>query len=79
MPRLLREGVSETCVRNTADEYTPMLNRCIALVHRMLTGKDVVLTGKVRSFVLACLVIWLCLTSCLVLMYAIGHQVHLLA
>lgn len=26
-----------------------MLNRCIALVHRMLTGKDVVLTGKVLS------------------------------
>lgn len=49
MPRLLVEGVSETSVKNTADQYTPMLNRCIALAHRMLTGKDVVLTGKVLS------------------------------
>lgn len=47
MPRLLVEGVSETSVKNIADQYTPMLNRGIALMHRVLTGKDAVLTAKV--------------------------------
>jgi len=49
MPRLLEEGISTSSVKQTADQYTPMLNRCIAMAHRMLTGKDVILTGKVLA------------------------------
>jgi len=49
MPRILAEGISETNVKRTAEEYTPMINQCLALAHRMLTGKEVVLTGKVLA------------------------------
>ena len=47
MPRLLREGLSESMLKGLVEEYTPLLNKGIALAHRVMTGRDAILAGKV--------------------------------
>ncbi len=47
MPQLLREGLSESMLKGLVEEYTPLLNKGIALAHRVATGRDAILAGKV--------------------------------
>jgi len=47
MPRILQEGVSEGDLKGLVEEYTPLLNKGIALAHRVFTAKDAVLAAKV--------------------------------
>lgn len=52
VPQLLREGVSESQVKSLVESYTPMVNKGLALLYRIATGKDVVLTVQVISVLL---------------------------
>jgi riboflavin kinase len=47
VPRLLREGISESQAKSLVDSYTPMVNKGLALLYRIATGKDPVLTAQV--------------------------------
>lgn len=47
VPQLLREGISESQVKSLVESYTPMINKGLALLYRVATGKDPVLTAEV--------------------------------
>jgi hypothetical protein len=47
VPRLLREGISESQAKQLVDSYVPMVNRALALLYRVCTGRDAVLAAEV--------------------------------
>lgn len=46
VPRLLREGISESQAKSLVDSYVPMVNKGLAFAYRVATGKDPILAGK---------------------------------
>lgn len=51
VPSILREGVSEGQVKHLVEEFTPLLNKGLALAYRLATGKDFALSAQ-AAFVL---------------------------
>jgi riboflavin kinase len=47
VPRLLKEGISEGQAKQLVDSYVPMVNRALALLYRICTGRDPILAGEV--------------------------------